>query len=217
LDLEAQWLDGHKHHSADAAARIENARKCLRLLPPDMPFTSVVDFGCGIGGWLYAAKEKGAKSILGIEGDYIRQAQTLIPQDLIETRDLTAYNFDWKKSFDVAMTIEVAEHLPEKSADTFCKLLTDASDTIIFSAARVGQTGLGHINEQPLGYWVTKFWRLGYVPLELFRPYIADDKGIYPWLRMNLIMFVSYGTFLRTPSLRRFARPLRDFNHLYPG
>ena len=88
----------------------------------------------------------GAKSILGIEGEYIREAQTIIPQDLIETQDLTVYNFDWQKKFDVAFTIEIAEHLPETSADTFCKLLTDASDVVIFSAARVGQTGLGHGN-----------------------------------------------------------------------
>ena len=217
MNFAEQWVEEHKHHSADGARRIENARKCLRLITDEVQFSSVIDFGCGIGAWLYAARELGAKAILGLEGAHIRMAETLISQDLIETHDLATYNRDWQKQFDVAMTIEVAEHLPEASADTFCMALTNASDIVVFSAARVGQTGLGHINEQPLGYWVAKFWRRGYVPLEMFRPYIASDRTIYPWLRMNLVMFVNYPAFLRSPNLQRFARPLPDFNHLYPG
>ena len=217
MSLAEQWIEGHRHHSADAVLRIENARKCLRLISSEVPFNSVIDFGCGIGGWLHAARDLGADTIKGLEGDYIRNAQTLISQDLIETHDLATYNFDWQKKFDVAMTIEVAEHLPESSADGFCRALTSAADVVVFSAARVKQTGLGHINEQPLGYWVAKFWRLGYVPLEAFRPFIGSDKNIYPWLRMNLVMFVNYSTFLRSPNLFRLARPLAEFDLLYPG
>ena len=187
----------------------------FELVPAEISFHDIIDFGCGVGGWLSAAKDMGAKSILGIEGEYIRQAHTVIPQEFIETHDLTTYNFDWKKKFDVALTIEVAEHLPETSADRFCRTLVDASDFIVFSAARVGQTGIGHINEQPLGYWVSKFWSLGYVPLEVFRPYLAHDKNVYPWLRMNLIMLSNYAMFLRTPSLHKFARPLCDFDRLF--
>jgi hypothetical protein len=217
MSLAEQWSEGHKQHSAEKELRIENALKCLKLVRPLVPFESVIDFGCGIGGWLCAAQRLGAHTILGIEGEYIRDADTIIPQESIVTQDLSSYSFDWKKKFDLAVTIEVAEHLPESSADVLCNNLVNASDFVVFSAARVGQTGLGHINEQPLGYWVKKFWARGYIPLEVFRPYIAADKSIYPWLRMNLVMFVSYSSFLRSPKLLAYARPLSDFNHLYPG
>lgn len=217
MSLADQWSEGHKQHSAERQLRIENALKCLKLVRPLVQFESVIDFGCGIGGWLHAAQLLGAKRIVGVEGEYIRQADTVIPQDSILTHDLSSYRFDWNKKFDLALTIEVAEHLPESSADRFCDNLVDASDCLVFSAARVGQTGLGHINEKPLGYWVEKFWNRKYVPLEVFRPYIAVDKSIFPWLRMNLVMFVRYSELIRSSHLMRFARPLSDFNHLYPG
>ena len=72
------------------------------------------------------------------------------------------------------------------------------------------------MNEQPLPYWVDKFWKLHYVPIEAVRPYIAEDKTVLPWLRRNMVMFVSYATLTRSPSLLRFARPLGDFRLAYP-
>jgi len=79
-----------------------------------------------------------------------------------------------------------------------------------------GQGGLGHINEQPLVYWVNKFWSHHYVPLEPLRPYISSDRNIYPWLRQNIVMFASYNTFVRSVNLQKVARPLSDFNLRYP-
>jgi len=45
----------------------------------------------------------------------------------------------------------------EKYADTFVNTLCRHADTILFSAAHVGQGGDGHINEQPIDYWIEKF------------------------------------------------------------
>ena len=114
------------------------------------------------------------------------------------------------------MSIEVAEHLPESAADGFCRTLASASDYLLFSAAIPGQGGVGHFNEQPLPYWVDKFWKLGFVPIEPIRPYIAEDRTIQPWLRQNLIMFIKYDALIRSDALLRFARPLCDFRLRYP-
>ncbi|RJF78767.1 methyltransferase domain-containing protein [Rhodopseudomonas palustris] len=217
MSLAEQWLEGHKHHSADAAMRIQNARRCLSIVSDQIPFKSVIDFGCGIGAWLHAATDLGAEKVIGIEGDYIRNADTVVPQSLIETRDLATFETDWNKKFDVAMTIEVAEHLPEAAANGFVRMLTSASDVVIFSAARLNQTGLGHINEQPLGYWISKFDLLRYVPLEIFRPHLANVEGMYPWLRMNLIMLVQSKKLEELPHLHQFSKPLADFDKLWPG
>ena len=149
---------------------------------------------------LRSTKARGAHHP-GDRGGIYSNADTIVSQENILTEDVSSYGYDWKKQFDLALTIEVAVHLPESSANLFCDNLINASNFIVFSAARVGQTGLGHINEQPLGYWVKKFWARGYIPLEVFRPYIAEDKSVFPWLRMNLLMFASYSSFtLSKPS-----------------
>jgi hypothetical protein len=61
--------------------------------------------------------------------------------------------------------MEVAEHLPARTADRYVRLLTSLSSVIVFSAAPPGQggrTGTDHINEQPPLYWITKFDRCGF-------------------------------------------------------
>jgi len=212
LELEKQ---AHAERFAERRKRIDNALRCLKLVRELVPFDSVVDFGCGIGAWLHAARSLGAGTILGFEGEWIREEETVIPKESIRVADLGRQPIDLAKRFDLAMTVEVAEHLPESSADLFCATLAKASDHILFSAATPGQGGTNHLNEQPLAYWLAKFWALGYVPLEAIRPFIAADRSIYPWLRQNLVMFVSYDAFIRSEKFRRVARPLSDFSLPY--
>lgn len=216
MSLANQWLSGHKAHSADSRNRIENGYKCLRILRESFTFDRVADLGCGIGGWMAAAQALGATEIQAFEAPWILQADTVVPKDCIKITDFSAEVLNLEKRYDLAMTIEVAEHLPEAAADGFIKTLVSASDKIVFSAALPGQGGLHHINEQPLRYWVDKFWSHHFVPLEILRPYIAGDRKIYPWLRQNLVMFVAYEVLIRSPNLQRFARPLDDFSLRYP-
>lgn len=56
------------------------------------------------------------------------------------------------KPFDVAESLEVAEHFEAKYAQNFINLLTSLSDIIIFSAAIPLQGGTHHVNEQPPAY-----------------------------------------------------------------
>ena len=56
----------------------------------------------------------------------------------------------------------MAEHIEEKSSDTFIDNLATAADIILFSAAVRGQGGDFHVNEQPLSYWKEKFMKRGY-------------------------------------------------------
>ncbi len=214
MSVEAEKR-AHAGRYADRRRRIDNALRCLKLVRELVPFESVVDFGCGIGAWLHAAEQLGAKTVLGFEGEWVKDAETVIPKHRIKTADLGRDAIDLAKRFDLALTIEVAEHLPESSADRFCASLVAASDHILFSAASPGQGGVNHLNEQPLAYWVSKLWALGYVPLEAIRPFIARDATLFPWLRRNLVMFVSYEAFIRSERYLRFARPLGDFSLRY--
>lgn len=205
----------HKSHLDDREMRVLNALKCLKIVRRYVPFASVVDFGCGIGGWLTAAKMLGAEKVTGIEGAWIRDTATLLSDDEIVVADLSSERLDYRRSFDLCLSIEVAEHLPESSAGLFCQNLTDAASFIVFSAALVGQTGIGHINEQNPRYWVDRFWDLNFVPLELVRPAISGEPAMYPWLTQNVIAFMNYDHLHQHSGLCRFALPRKHFYARY--
>ena len=143
-------------------------------------FRSVIDFGCGNGYYLYGAFARGAL-VKGYEYSY-EQCKSYINElirDRVSFADLSL-PIATDKKYDMAMSFEVAEHLPENKADTFICNLVSASDFIIFSAASVGQGGTDHINEQPQSYWISKFNQKGY-------SYSDDDSNILKSMFGNLI------------------------------
>jgi SAM-dependent methyltransferase len=201
----------HRWHIGDKELRILNAYKCLKAITPFVQFKSAVDFGCGIGGWLAAAKQLGAVTVKGLEGEWIEGKDTLLGKGEVIVGNLAVDKFDFNRSFDLGISIEVAEHLPASSADGFCDSLVRSSNYLVFSAAIPGQGGVNHVNEQCPRYWVDRFWDRGFVPLEIIRPVIANEPGMYPWLQQNVMMFVNYDQLHANVSLARFALPRRHF------
>jgi SAM-dependent methyltransferase len=203
---------------SDKETHFQNALRCLRIVRSVVPFRHVVDFGCGIGAWMAAAQWLGAEDVVGIDGPWVgdildrgqikfNSERVAISRDQIITVDLAEQDApDLAKRFDMAMSIEVAEHLSDDRANAFCEGLVSASDYVLFSAATPGQGGFRHINEQPLGYWLEKFWALRYVPLDFVRPAIADDHWMYFWLRQNVVMFANYSAVIRNDRLVRLAQ-----------
>lgn len=205
----------HETHQHDKVRRYETALRCLRQVRRVRPFASAVDFGCGIGVWLCAAKALGATKVLGLEGEWIKNSAHMLAEDEMVVLDLQGAALDFKKIFDLAISIEVGEHLIPAAADAYCDSLCRSADFILFSAAIPGQGGVDHVNEQPPRYWVDKFWARDFVPLELLRPYIAGDAHILPWIRQNIMAFVAYDVLLREPELVRYALPRQHFSIKY--
>src|SRR5262245_9011979 len=111
---------------------------------------SVADFGCNQGAYLAEFLRQGVR-IFGIDGDNMRSV-LLIPETSFASRDLRE-PLDLGERFDLALCIEVGEHLPDSASETLVDTLCRHSSTIIFGAAHPGQGGYEHINEQPLEYW----------------------------------------------------------------
>jgi SAM-dependent methyltransferase len=213
--MSTNYVDLHKAHYSDREMRVLNAVKCLRVVRQFLPFESAVDFGCGIGGWLVAAKQLGATQVLGIDGAWIESAEILLPREEVLVRDLAQDTVDLSRTYDLCLSVEVGEHLPEKSADLLCDNLTNASNFLVFSAATRGQSGVDHINEQPPRYWVDKFWQRGFVPLEIIRPAIANEPKMYPWLKQNLMVFMNHDFVHIRHDLSRFMMPRTYFYNFY--
>ncbi len=206
----------HANHHKDRNRRIINASKILHLVKQVLPFNSMLDVGCGIGAWMASAKNLGVEYVEGIEGPWIDEAEELlVERSSIQRVDLSESILSPTRKYELAISIEVAEHLPESMADSFCAGLVAASDSIVFSAAIPGQRGRGHINEQYIEYWLKKFWMLGFVPLDNIRPWIQSDENMYWWFKQNIVCLVRYDKLLMNPELQRFALPLSAFQRVH--
>jgi hypothetical protein len=164
---------------------------------------SIIDIGCGEGAWLKVAKEKfGIKEIYGLDGSYIQKDRLLIDENEFDHIDLndpswSDYRISSKKyspsPWDLVISLEVAEHISESSADYFIESLCRFGDRVLFSAAIPGQNGLGHVNEQWPSYWVEKFEKNGFYTDDLLRWIIWNDKDVATWYKQNIFLFVKGG------------------------
>lgn len=151
---------------------------------------SILDVGCGLGVWLKAWQEHGTENVFGIDGNYIDQEALHISRDHFHVLDLTQ-PFDLQQRFDLVECLEVAEHIPEKSAASLIFSLTKHSDIILFSAAIPGQGGEHHVNEQPLEYWAALFAEHGYHAFDYPRHKTQGLREIEPWYRYNSMIYAN--------------------------
>jgi hypothetical protein len=153
-----------------------------------------------VGTWLSVFREHGVGAILGIDGDYVDATLLRIRPDEFLAHDLeTPLNVD--RSFDLVLSLEVAEHLPEACAETFVESLTRLGPVVLFSAAVPFQGGIHHINEQWPGYWAELFSRRGYRAFDSIRPRVWDDKRVLWWYAQNSLLFVDRRCLDRYPRL----------------
>jgi hypothetical protein len=101
--------------------------------------------------------------------------------------------------FDLAVCLEVAEHLPAESADYLVAGLCAVAPVVLFSAAIPGQGGVAHINERWPDYWASLFRDMGYACADL-RSRFWDDETVEPWYRQNLLLFADLDQITRDPE-----------------
>jgi SAM-dependent methyltransferase len=150
---------------------------------------SVVDVGCGSGAWLCAFREHGVRQIVGIEGAYVDPSWLLIPKEYVRTMDLSK-SFRMQETFDLAVCLEVAEHLPKRCAPEFVESLVSLAPIVLFSAAVPEQGGVHHVNEQWPGYWAELFLRHGFRQLDTLRGQIWKNPEIKFFYRQNIFFYV---------------------------
>lgn len=186
-----------------------SAARVLPLVLSLVPVGSAVDVGCGDGSWLAALSALGVSDIMGVEGPWISPQQLKIPTDKVRRMRLDqAIRID--RRFDLALSLEVAEHLPPARAESFVADLVALAPAVLLSAAIPGQGGHRHVNEQWPGYWATLFARHGYAAVDCLRPRLWTDGGVAWWYRQNLILFCDAGMRERHPTLAAAAAPSPD-------
>lgn len=143
---------------------------------------SVVDIGCGIGTFLHEFKRLGVNEVLGLDGKWVDKSKLLINTNEFVEADLEL-PIRLDKTFDLVLSLEVAEHLSPLSATEFVKSLTRLGKKIVFSAAIENQIGQNHLNEQPFSYWKKLFETEGYIALDFFRPIYWNNDSVQWWYK----------------------------------
>jgi Methyltransferase domain len=180
-------LNAVKFNHAESLHTKAGALAGMEQLLIEHPFNSLLDIGAGTGSWLAAARTHGVKEVLGVDGVLADEELLCVSRDLIMIHDLRE-PFRLGRCFDAAICLEVAEHLPELSADTLIESICAHTNFVFFSAAAPGQQGENHINCQPPSYWQGKFNACGFICSDDLRATIWTEREMEPWYRQNIFV-----------------------------
>lgn len=166
----------------------ESAKEIIPIVFEFIQPKSVIDVGCGVGTWLSVFQAHGVEDVWGIDGDYVDKNALEIPKEKFLTIDLKS-PFKLNRQFDLAVSLEVGEHLPQECAETFVESLTQLAPVILFSAAIPFQGGTDHVNEQWQDYWVKHFQSQGYVAIDCIRNRVWENERVEFWYAQNMLVF----------------------------
>src|ERR1039458_2823126 len=104
IPYDTAFYEMHSNNSSSSAGQV--VPYLVSLFRPQ----SVVDVGCGIGTWAAEFRRQGVPEVMGIDGAYVDKSQLRIPESSFLSRDL-ARPLALRQTFDLAISVEVAEHL----------------------------------------------------------------------------------------------------------
>jgi len=158
--------------------------------------------GCGVYGNRFAANGVEVVSIDGVSPP----SEHSYPVS-IQTRDLTEpFENVWGR-FDLALCLEVAEHIPEPLSEAFLDNVTSFSDRLVLSAAQPNQGGHHHVNERPKRYWVAmlaaKGWAYNRRETGLLLTALTGARPPYMWMVEQISVYDR----VKAPSGRKDRLP----------
>ena len=196
----------------------QSAREIIPILLEFVQPRSVIDVGCGIGTWLSAFAEYGIEDFVGIDGEYVDRNMLEIPYERFLTCDLSKPVL-MDRTFDLVVSLEVGEHLPEECAEQFVDSLTRLGPIILFSAAIPFQGGANHVNEQWPEYWTKYFQEKKYQVIDCIRKRIWQNENVEWWYAQNILLFVKSAHLETNPLLKRELEHTRtsQLSLIHPG
>src|SRR5205085_7165879 len=125
------------------------------------------------------------------------------------------------RTFDLAICLEVAEHLPETAATALVASLASLAPIVLFSAAIPFQGGTDHRNEQWPQYWFDRFAVHHYVAIDCLRPHLWNKAEVDVCYAQNAVLLAREDALAAFPALSGFyaSGPPRALVHpaLYLG
>ncbi len=183
--LNTDKYDSYFYKKRDGERFSYSAERILEIVTESLsPIKSAVDVGCGTGLWLAVLKEQvELERVKGIDGEWVYSDLLKISKEEFVEADLSKTFPMLHEKFDLAISLEVAEHLPTERAGDF----------VLFSAAIPFQGGTNHLNEQWQDYWADLFEKRDYVPFSFIRDKIWNDDKIIDHYRQNIVLYTHKG------------------------
>lgn len=144
----------------------------------------LVDFGCGMGDYVKGFIKAGF-TCDGYDGNPNTDGLT---NGLCKTLDLSDPQ-DFGVMYDMVLSLEVGEHIPEEYEEVFIEnLVTHADKMIVLSWAVPGQAGLGHVNCQDNGYIIGKLKEKGFRYDSRWSMMLRRGSRL-PWFKKTIMVF----------------------------
>ena len=188
-------------YKAQRAGSRGSARVVVPLVIDLVKPTRVADVGCGVGTWLSVFKECGVQDVLGIDGPYIAAEDLEFPKVQFLAWDL-GKPLRTERRFDLALCLEVAEHLPIECAETLIDTICHLAPVVLFSAAIPLQGGVNHLNEQWPEYWAELFRKHEFVAIDCLREKIWQNPEVVWWYAQNTLLFAQRSALEDNPRLK---------------
>ena len=189
-----------EYHDRTGLFALRSAGHVVPLVLEYIELNSVIDIGCGLGAWLSEFRRRGVRDVLGFDGDYIDRSFLAVSQDRFRALDL-AQPFNLDETADLAISLEVAQHLPATSAQSFIRSLTEIAPVVLFSSAAPAQGGVHHINEQWPDYWAERFDACGFAAVDCVRDRIWNNENVAWWYAQNIMFFLDRERLSECPAL----------------
>jgi SAM-dependent methyltransferase len=185
-----ELYDRHYYEQVVDPIMLASAETIARTIQRELRPASAIDVGCGTGALMLALER------LGIASTGFDQATAALAH--CRERGLNVHRLDIVRDpfpadrADVAVSTEVAEHLPEAAADRFVELLTTLAPAVVMTAALPDTGGKDHVNEQPNEYWIAKFAGRGFAHEDELAQRVRDEwraAGVDPIYFKSLMVF----------------------------
>ena len=195
----------NEFYEAQRSKQLNSSMEIVDILCSLFDIKSVVDVGCGSGGFLYEFMRRGIIEVLGIDGHWIKDSDIVIPPTNFARYDITE-KFTIPRRFDIALCLEVGEHLKPENAPILVENLTRLSEIVVFSAAIPCQGGTHHVNEQWPEYWCKLFRLHDYDWVDCIRPKIWTSTHVDFVYKQNTIIYTTHENKMRIQSSFQFNR-----------
>lgn len=180
-----------------------SARKILSFLFNFYKPNSIADFGCGLGTWLAMAADLGVSTIFGYDGDYVdRNSLRIDPLNFQSINFESSYEIE--KKFDLAISLEVIEHIKSEFSDLLIDTLCRSSPVVLFGGAIPRQGGTGHVNEQWQSHWMAQFEKRDFFAIDCIRPTFWRDPDVAWWYSQNTFIYAHHTVLKNFLSLSKF-------------
>ncbi len=181
---------------------MSSARRIVPFLIEAARPKSVIDLGCGTADFLSVFIKNNIPDVLGVDGEWVEASLLKIPKESFMPAELEK-PFRLDRKFDLVLSLEVAEHIPEKFAGDFIDTLTGLGDMVCFSAAVPSQGGRSHLNERWPDYWAGLFSQRGYASVDCLRKRFWNDPEVNFWYAQNMIFYIREEKLSQNPFLEK--------------